>query len=298
MKKKNLTNKELRELDKILKNKFNSFIYSDLTKKENVGIFEPLVFFRLFRSQVAFVLENKKNPVLVSKTFDELDLTDLQKEFLFQYLIIRLEGFTEEVEDADIRICCRQIEELQQELYLSEDETTNNSVIETEDDFQELLLHLETLPTNKTKIAYLINEKTKYEQNNTELDWGFVGEKSFTQKCQLEIDKLKKLVKLGESENYSENDIKKHTDLTLDRAVLFMDYLFRDAKASSFNTKKAEAISFLTGFSEETLRQRLSTIYNEKNKKDKSYKKDIRIVRNLFDKLGLSEIVKSIDQDL
>ncbi|MDQ3635751.1 MAG: hypothetical protein M3405_14760 [Acidobacteriota bacterium] len=111
-----------------------------------------------------------------------------------------------------------------------------------------------------------------------------------------EISNRQQLATLNDINNEVEIP-KKHKDLTLDRAVLFMDYLFRFAETSSFNTSKAEAISFLTGFSEETLRQRLSTIYNEKNKKDNSFKKDIRVVRNLFDKLGLSEIVKKIDQD-
>jgi len=90
----------------------------------------------------------------------------------------------------------------------------------------------------------------------------------------------------------------KDKNLTLDRGVLFLDYLFNYAKTSSFKTEKAKAISFLTGYDCEGVRQRLSTIYTDKKKNLKSFKKDLRIVRNLFNRLGLSEIVRQIDEEL
>lgn len=87
-------------------------------------------------------------------------------------------------------------------------------------------------------------------------------------------------------------------NLTQDRAILFLDYLFKYAKTSSFKTNKAEVISFLTGYDHEGTRQRLSTIYTDKMKNNSSFNKDLRIVRNLFDKLGLTAIVKQIDDEL
>ena len=174
----------------------------------------------------------------------------------------------------------------------------NEQIEESKYDFKELLEHLETLPSYQERIAHLITEKTKYEQkSNNFLDdaWGNI---SFSGKCMLEIEKYRELIKLGKIPNNPIDSNKKHKDLTLDRAALFMDYLFRHSKTTSFNNAKAEAISFLTGYSSETLRQRLSSIDGDKNKRNSSYKRDLRIVRNLFDRLGLVEIIKDIDRKL
>ena len=271
MKKKQLNDEELRELDNYLSNELNYDIYSEMTKKNYVRHFEPLNFFRLFHSQIEFIQKNKKKPSLVTKTLSELNLTDDQKEFLFDYLIVHFE--LEADEDTDIRICFRQIEELQQELNFSEDETEENLTeenltIESKDQFQELIEHIETLPTYKERIAYIITERTKDQQSDNSLDFDWGTAVSFSNKCSLEIEKYKELIKLEGNQKELKNGSKKHKDLTLDRAVLFMDYLFRFTKTNSFNKAKAEAISFLTGYSFETLRQRLSSINEDKNKKN------------------------------
>jgi hypothetical protein len=112
-----------------------------------------------------------------------------------------------------------------------------------------------------------------------------------------EFNQRKEAKELKKQLEIEDEQTQRHKDLTLDRAVLFMDYLFRYTKTTSHNTEKAKAISFLTSYSENTVRPKLSTIYTQKDKKNSTHNKDLRIVRNLFNKLGLTEIVKIIDND-
>ena len=78
--------------------------------------------------------------------------------------------------------------------YIDEEEKVScgSESVET-DRFQELLTHLQTLPNANEKIACLIEEKTKDEQNKIGLLLNLENELSFSQKCKLEIKKLKVL---------------------------------------------------------------------------------------------------------
>jgi len=69
-------------------------------------------------------------------------------------------------------------------------------------------------------------------------------------------------------------------------------------KVKENNTKKAGFASFLTGYSDNTLRQSWSNIHRKGDEKDPSWESDMRIVRGHFEELGLSEVVKLIDNDL
>lgn len=158
------------------------------------------------------------------------------------------------------------------------------------------MAHIETLPTVEQKISYLIIEKTRSEQDDYE--YARRGFKSFAEKCDLEINKLKELERLNSKPEQGSKVINKHKDLTLDRATLFFSYLLTYSKAKGPNTKKAEVISFLTGFSKNTINNKLSTLHSKADDNFVQYENDMKIVRKYFEKLGLSEIVEIIDRDL
>lgn len=294
--KKKLNDKELRELDKYLLDEFNSTIYSELTETDYEGFFEPLDFFRLFYSQITFIETNKTKTSLIIKTLDGLDLSDKQKVILSEYLLVYLSDKVSE--DTDIRVCCRQIKELKDNLD-SDEEVEDETPTEVNDKFQELLEYIETLPSYNEKIAFLIKEKTKDEQNQDgfSLDWG--TEVSFSKKCELEIKKLKDLKSLERkpTQNQVLKEVAKHKELTIDRVIFLFNRLvpsFTDCEA----TKKAEFISFLTGFDTETVRQRFSTIYKKDADKPQAFEKDMKIVCNYLKLLGLDDIVKQIRKDM
>ena len=85
---------------------------------------------------------------------------------------------------------------------------------------------------------------------------------------------------------------------TRDQSLLAIHYLLKFVKAKDNNTKKAGFASFLTGYSENTLRQSWSNIHRKGDEKNTSWESDMRIVRGHFEELGLSEVVKLIDSDL
>lgn len=301
-KKKELTDEELEKLDEYLQYKFNYDIYQELTEKEydNFELFEPLEFFRVFHLAVDQIDENKKKPLSISKSLEkelflygEQQLTDEQRYFFYDKL---LEWFSDEREgDAQIEICCREIIKLQENLDVYEHEEVETP--SRQDPFDEVLAHLETLPTYKEQIAYLIQVKTKSEQKGG-LDWRMPGEKSFAEQCQLEIEARRQLKQLEAKPERSADSVKKHSDLTLDRAALALNYLLTCAKANCHNTEKAKFISFLTGYSEKQIAQRLSRLHKKEDENYTAYERDMKIISQYFAKLGLKEITNQIEKDL
>lgn len=298
-----LSDEEMEELDSYIRYEFNHDIYTEITDKyeDNYEIFQPLEFFRLFYEQTDFISENKAKPTFVSRNLQKLPLTDQQKYYFFEAL---LDYFVDdEDDDGEIKICRREIYRLRFDL-----DDYKNSVempeikIPKPFDFSAVLTHLNSLDSLREKISYLIEEKTKYEQDHNTLSFYSLGEKTFAQKCQLEIKKLKELASLRSSAPAvasiaPEPSTKKHPDLTLDRSVLAVNYLLTFAKANAHNTEKAKFISFLTGFSENTIRQKLSNPYDKDSSNPAALKKDLKLVRAYFEKLGLSQIASQIDQE-
>lgn len=209
-----------------------------------------------------------------------------------------------------------------------------------EDEFDLVKKHLETFTTTSEKIKYLIDKKTDYLQNkNMAVDDWFT---SFDEKCDLEINRLKEHQKLndlqktkssakedtfikgfreergkeyaknllnfpraeGDSKGCEREKNQKQLGLTIDRATLFLDYLFKRAKIDCKNTEKAKVIAFLTGYSEKKIAQAFSRLEKEKlefvdnTNASEKFSTDIKIIRNYFKTLRLDEIQQKIDNDL
>lgn len=286
---------EIEVLDEFLQDEFNHDIYEELTDADEwtFELFQPLEFLRLFYEQVDYIRTVKK-PLSVARQLKGLSLSDEQSCFLYDKLLRYFSTFRRI--DKQIEVCCREILKLMSELDLDEEpeleEETPNPF-----DFDSVLKHIKTLPTAREKIAYLIEKRTAYNQSS--LSFWNLDPPSFAEKCKMEIEKIEKLEHLQPVPKIKTVEVGKHKDLTLDRATLILSYLFTYAKANCHNTKKAEAISFLTGFSSETIRQKLSNLHSKDNDKSfYAYKEDMRIVRRYFENLNLPEIVKMIDRDL
>ena len=305
MAEKEYTDEEIEELDSFLQFEFYYGIYKELANKNGkyFDLFEPLECCRVMSLSVELVAENKAKPLTISRhlkkeftlLYGEKPLTDEQRFFLYEYI---LDFFgLEKLGNEQLTACCSEILKLQQSLDVKW-ETVETPKSEDKFDFQKTLEHSETLSDYKEKIAYLIQQKTKFEQNQKGSDWNLDNEKNFAEKCQLEIDKLEKLRQLEATPKQTTDGIKKHKALTLDRATLLLNYLFTYTKANCHNTKKAEVISFLTGYSENTIGDKLSALHSKADDNFINYEKDMMIVRKYFENLGLSEIVEMIDRDL
>lgn len=264
-------------------------------------MFEPLEFFRVFHLVLEQIDENKTKPLSVSKLlkkelclYGKQQLTDEQRYFFYDKL---LEWFSHERQrDEQINICCREISKLQDNLDIEWEEIATTK---RKDAFAEILKHLETLPTEKERIAFLIQEKTKDEQSSFSNDWDkLLGEKTLAEKCELEINKRKELLKLEGIQTAPKDNVKKHKDLTLDRATLALNYLLTHAKANCHNTEKAKFISFLTGYSEKQIAQKLSKLHKKEDENYIAYQRDLKIISQYFAKLGLTNITSQIENDL
>jgi len=296
------TDEEIVELDGFLQYEFNYDIYQELTDKDNdyFELFEPLEFLRLLYEQTTFIEENKTKPLFVGRSLKKLSLSDNQFYYLYRVLLLHFSDDKEE--DEQLNVCCREIYKLQYNLDVYKDdedeEKDETTLVEKKDKFQELLKHLETLPNSKDKIAYLVKEKTKAEQNQRGLNFSWGNELSFSEKCNLEIEKLKELMNLEESQNDSKDGIKKHKDITLDRAVLAMSYLLDELKVKCQLSKKKEFIDFITPFSPNTIKTKLENLHEKQDKNFVEYEKDLETINKHFENLGLVKIVKQIKEDL
>ncbi len=170
-------------------------------------------------------------------------------------------------------------------------------------DFAAVKTFLEKLPDIVEKLKFLIELKAEFERSSKN---DLFGRKKylrldvlhFGEDCQIEIDKFEKLLDLEERRKEATEGIKKNRDLTLDRAALALNYLLTSAKANCHNTEKAKFISFLTGYSEKQIAQKLSKLHKKEDENHIAYQRDMKVISQYFAKLGLNEITNQIENDL
>jgi hypothetical protein len=291
-------------VESYLTNDFNLEIYESLTDGDNTGMFEPLEFFKLLYAQYEAVKASKSKPLTVVKKISQLKLTDEQRYCLLDYmssLIYKENGSGDKSKDKQLGICAtfiqKEIHKLEGKLF--SDSKAESRLSEDRFDFDKMKLHLETLTDIKAKIKYLIEIKTEYQQQDvlTQIqgDW-------FDDKCDKEIKKLKKLMALDSSDKTQSEaqgqPVNHSPEHTTARQVLAIYFLLQYTKTDCPNTAKADFIAFLTNKSRERIRQFLSGLYKSKNENYTKWEKDMRYVRAHFEALGLTEIVKMIDNEL
>jgi len=303
MKEKEYSDKEIEVLDSFLQYEFYYEIYEKLTNKDSeyFGLFEPLEFCQAMLLTVQMIEANKTKPLTISKHLKseltllngEKPLTDEQRYFFYEYVLDFFVNVRRE--DEQIEICCSEILKLQENLDVYENKT---ETAKRKDAFETVKENLETLPTLKEKIASLIDEKTNYEQNRSGFEWTFGNEKTFAEKCDLEINRLKEIWALEKEEIDSKENQKKHKDLTLDRAVLAMSYLLDELNVRCPLSKKKEFIDFITPYSPNTIKTKLENLHEKQEKNFVEYEKDLQVISKYFESLGLLKIVKQIKDDL
>ena len=312
------------DLDDFLTDNFNLKIYQDLTEGNEKDVFvEPVIFFRLFYKQLVFIAQNPPKPLALIRNINQLSINEQQRRLLLFYINDLLskefiETSSEQIKVSQILIE-KEFNKLNEKLFpevLSQSEIMRNLDNYFRFDFELIKEHLKTLQSNNSRIVYLIEAKTDYEQRKNEINYestNFVG------KCNSEIEKLKQLIQLEAgseqkeivtkdavqtNEKIGERETRqKALGLTLDRAVWAISYLFESAETKCHNTEKAKFISFMTGFSETKIAQsfsRIERIKSEMEEKTETSKKnsdDYKIIRKLFETLNLTEIQKQIDKD-
>lgn len=308
-------------LDDYLDNEFSYDIYEELTDKdgENFELFEPLEFFRVFYLSVEEIEQNKAKPLLVSKLlkddlclYGDRKLTDEQSYFFYEKIFDYYSNLRHD--DKQIDICCREIMKLQENLDVyGEDEEIEKPT--RKDAFEEVLEHLETLPTIKEKLVCLYAKESEFKRKETQWD-NLFGKKTLAEECRFEIERLEKTMALEERQAASEKGIEKHKDLNQRTATLFVSYLLdfaNEKKRENFGLKnkkmlndadKDRIIDFLTPISgkqskklHKPFKVEIAKIAN-KAEISKEFYDDMQTIRKYFEMLGLSEITNRIDADL
>lgn len=189
------------DIEAYLHNDFNIEIYEDLTEGEVwKQTFEPLEFLNLLYEQFEMVTANKEKPLTVTKHLLKLDLKRLQFYYLLHFLKTLIYQSNRkgefDVKDKQLNICLdfieKEYDKLEKELF-PKDKNEPPKVI-SKWSFSEVKKHLESLPSIKEKIKYLIEVKTDYAQNKgSQIEW---LDTTFDKQCELEIKKLKAIAEL------------------------------------------------------------------------------------------------------
>ena len=99
-----------------------------------------------------------------------------------------------------------------------------------------------------------------------------------------------------------ENEFEKNKDFTSRRRALFLHYLDKHFHICADRRPLAEIAHFLTGNSEDNLYKRLlnplKTRGDDSAVSEKVLKGDLIYIKCHFERLGLKEIVKSIEKDV
>ena len=138
--------------------------------------------------------------------------------------------------------------------------------------------------SDEEKLKLLISERTEFQQ--LPIDEQKQTDAQFADKCQLEIDKIKEIQAI--TPNSSESDIdtgatpKRTMKVTSDTVFLLLKEL--KAIQNTDNTVIAAFINYLTGFSSEKIRQRLSNT----EELTISHKKEVEFVNELLSKLNIN----------
>jgi hypothetical protein len=193
----------------------------------------------------------------------------------------------------------------------------------TSDEFQAVLDYLEKIPDINDRIEHLVNIKTKWEQNTFSPIETTTGEKTFGQKCQLEIDKLRQFAELearsvpdsyranhscdpetgGDADDVENGVIREangERKLTKDRAILLI-YSLGSSRLKGLDQKK---ISHLIAYLIENkggagqIEKRFSEIFPSKKPDDEgkikkagsaAWEQDIETVCYYLDLVGLPD---------
>lgn len=92
------------------------------------------------------------------------------------------------------------------------------------------------------------------------------------------------------------DNVEKSKDFTTARQVLAVHYLLKYANVKNIDkTEIARFIQFLTGKNFDNIYKKLQSPFKLN---DKSLKEDLRFVRDYFERLGMLEIVKMINNEL
>ena len=175
-------------------NDFTLDIYNE-AKENNLftDIKTPLWIFDIATGEF-YKSRNKPLQVLneLKETFTKEKLNNEQQTFILEHLIDYFKNTVYTDDESKTEISLSKVEKLLKKELEQMKPTKANK---TEYNWNKTIIHLETLPELNDRIIYLIEQKTRYNQESG-YDW---EHPNFGEKCELEIKKLKALIEIQNS---------------------------------------------------------------------------------------------------
>jgi hypothetical protein len=183
------------DIAEFLQREFDIEIYDELTEDEAyIGLFDPLEFFNFLYDNFNFFEINVKNYLTIKKHF-AIPLRDASKrEYYFFWALNELIQGTFETDNEDVIYkSCKFIEDtfdkISNKLY-----PKHSNGAQWLKGIEAVKAHLKYYPDVKSKIVFLIEEKTEYLQYKS--DFALELGTPFDVQCDLEISKLEEILKL------------------------------------------------------------------------------------------------------
>lgn len=298
-------------------------IYEELTEQNDLKkLFEPLDFFNLLYEQIYYIKNNFDRPLDNINHLKSLDLNKYQLHFLLIKLLQCFNqknfpfdlGFFDRKNKHDkktLRFIWKELKKLDFELFKPADLESNESdetkvLSPDEQEFQQVLEHIKILDNTEEKIYYLNKEKTRYMQDNwVNFNPDYPTDSHFIYNCELEINRLKE--RLDTNKRMPENPSGTHlAHLTNSQVVLIFYYFYQHI---GLILRKDSNVSDLARFMHLLMGKKYASINssdyykklrnNAPNfKSDNELKKDLLIIKPLFQQAELKEIVKMIDNEI
>lgn len=272
-------------IDDYLTNSINaSFVETidsrDYTEQQELDIFNSA--YRLF-DEIRQQLQKIRHTAHIYKEF-RMD-TEQMKDDVLRLLSFYIHDYKYDITDFQRE----KLDTISNDLgkYIQQRNNKHISNFEAKEKWKTLKFTIDNMISDEEKLKMLISEKTEFLQ--LPIDEQKQIDIHFAEKCQLEIDKIKEIRSItlsnSDGDNNKDYTIKRTMKVTSDAVLL----LLKELKATQHtdNTVIAAFTSYLTGFSAEKIRQRLS------NAEELTYKhkSEVDFVNDLFSKLKIKKSI-------
>lgn len=252
----------------------------DYTEQQELDIFNSA--YRLF-DEIRQQLQKIRHTAHIYKEF-RMD-TEQMKDDVLRLLSFYIHDYKYDITDFQRE----KLDTISNDLgkYIQQRNNKHTSNFEAKEKWKTLKFTIDNMISDEEKLKMLISEKTEFLQ--LPIDEQKQIDIHFAERCQLEIDKIKEIRSItlsnSDGDNNKDYTIKRTMKVTSDAVLL----LLKELKATQHtdNTVIAAFTSYLTGFSAEKIRQRLS------NAEELTYKhkSEVDFVNDLFSKLKINKSI-------
>ena len=270
-------------IDDYLTNSINSaFVETinsrDYTEQQELDIFNSA--YRLF-DEIRQQLKKIRHSAHIYKEF-RMD-TEQMKDDVLRLLSFYIHDYKYDITDFQRE----KLDTISNDLgkYIQQRNNNHTSNIEAKEKWKNLKCTIDNMISDEEKLKLLISERTTFLQLPTDEQKQI--DPQFADKCQLEINKIKEIQSIPQSNSDIDatSTPKRTMKVTSDTILLLLKEL--KVTQTTDNTVIAAFVNYLTGFSTEKIRQRLSNTEELTSR----HKTEVEFVNELLSKLNINKSI-------